>query len=57
LIKEKAITEVLNGGKDIPLRRPKSVPVAGGKAVFEWDEDRGKGTLVVTTILDADMAV
>jgi hypothetical protein len=54
---EKAITEVLAGGKSIPLPRPKYILVAGGKAVFEWGEDRGKRALVVTTILDAEMAV
>jgi hypothetical protein len=31
--------------------------LAGGRAVFEWAEDRGKATLVVATILDAEMAV
>jgi hypothetical protein len=35
----------------------KYVPVAGGKAVFNWDEGRDKSTLVATTILDADMAL
>ncbi len=39
---EKAITEVLDGGNDIPLRR-------GGKAVCER---RGNSALVVTTVLD-----
>jgi len=39
------------------LKRPKFVPVAGGKAVLDWDAAPGRGTLVVTTILDADMAV
>jgi hypothetical protein len=35
--------------------QPKFVPVAGGKAVFEWDANRR--ALIVTTILDADMSV
>lgn len=54
---EKQITAVLDGGKSIPLRGPKGVPVAGGWAMFEWDEARGKGMLVVTPILDEGMAV
>jgi hypothetical protein len=52
---DEAITKALDGDKAIPMRRPKFVPVARGKAMFEWDEARGKGTLVVTTILNAEM--
>jgi hypothetical protein len=52
---DKAITHVLDGEQDIPIVRPKFVPVAGGKAVFEWDA-RDNSRLVVTTILDGDMA-
>ena len=51
------INKALDGDKSIPMRCPKYVPVAGGKAVFDWDERAGKRTLVVTTILDAEMAV
>jgi hypothetical protein len=50
-------SRALDGEKSIPMQRPKYVPVAGGKALFEWDESRGKGMLVVTTILDAEMKV
>jgi hypothetical protein len=52
-----AINKALDGEKSIPLRRPKYVPIAGGRAAFEWDETRDKGVPVVTTILDAEMAV
>jgi hypothetical protein len=37
-----AINKVLDRGKDVPLPRPKYVPVAAGKAMFEWDAGRGK---------------
>lgn len=55
---DECVSKALDGAKNIPMKKPKYVSVAGGKAAFEWDKTRGSsGSLVVTTILDENMKV
>jgi hypothetical protein len=54
---DETVNKILAGERGVPMQRPKAIPVAGGKALFEWDCARNGSTLVVTTVLDADMAV
>jgi hypothetical protein len=56
---DEVIKAVLDSDCDvgIPLQKPKFIPVAGGKAVFEWGKTQGHDVLVVTFVLDADMVV